>query len=60
MEFRKIILMNLFTGKELRHRYIDGTYGHSGRKDWDKRRKLHPRVKEITGEKLLYNTASPA
>ena len=41
MEFRKMILMKLFTGKEWRHRYTEGTYGHSGRKDWDKRRKLH-------------------
>ena len=29
MEFRKIVLMNLFAGKEWSHRHREWTYGHS-------------------------------
>ena len=28
--FRKMMLMNLFAGEERRHRYKEGTWGHSG------------------------------
>ena len=30
MESRKVVLMNLFAGKEWRHRLREQTYGHSG------------------------------
>ena len=39
-ESRKMILMNLFSGKEWRHRHREQTCGHSrGRRGWDKLRK---------------------
>ena len=35
-----MVLMNLFVGKETRHRYRERTYGHRrGRKEWDEQRK---------------------
>ena len=35
-----MVLMNLFAGKEWRHRYREKTYGHSEeRKEWDEQRK---------------------
>ena len=37
---QKMVLMNLFAGKEWRHRYREKTYGHSEeRKEWDEQRK---------------------
>ena len=40
MESRKIILMNMFAGKEWRHRWKEWTCGHNGgRKEWGKWRK---------------------
>ena len=36
MESRKMVLMNLFAGKEWRHRHREWTFGHSGgRIGWD-------------------------
>ena len=58
--------MKLFAGKEWRHRGRERTYGHSGgRKEWDAWRKqdqyTHTTMgKKIAGEKLLFNTGSPA
>ena len=35
-----MVLMNLFAGKEWRHRYRERTYRHSEeRKEWDEQRK---------------------
>ena len=40
MESRKMVLMNLFIGKEWRHRCGEWTCVHSGRRrEWDKVRK---------------------
>ena len=37
MEFRKMVVMNLFAGQEQRLRHGEQTYGHSeGRRGWDK------------------------
>ena len=57
--------MKLFAGKEWRHRGRERTYGHSGgRKEWDEQRNymlyMLPCVKQLAGEKLLFNTGSPA
>ena len=66
MKSRKMVLMNLFAGKEWRHRCRDRTCGHSrGRSERDKWRKQHQHVYAIVckmdmGGKLLYNTGSPA
>ena len=40
MESRKMVLMNLFAGKEWRHRHREQSCGHSGiSKEWDEWRK---------------------
>ena len=40
MEPRKMVLMNLSSGKELGHRYKEWTCGHSGgRREWDEWKK---------------------
>ena len=40
MESRKMVLINLFAGKEWRLRYREWTCEHSGeRREWDKERK---------------------
>ena len=40
MESRRIILMNLSSGKEWKYRHREQTYGHrGGRRGWDKLRK---------------------
>ena len=39
MESRKIALMNLFAGKEWRHRHREWTCGHNrGRRGWEELR----------------------
>ena len=39
MESRKMVLMNLFTGKEKRHKHREQTCGHSaGRRGWNQLR----------------------
>ena len=50
--------MNLFAGKKWRCRYREQTCGHSGgRKEWEEQSNIYtlPCVKQIAGEKLLYN-----
>ena len=40
MESRKMVLLNLFAGKEWRHRHRERTCGHSGgKRGWDEWRK---------------------
>ena len=65
MESRKIVLMNLFAGKECRCRYRKQTCGYSGgRKKGDRESSIDirtpPPVKSTAGEKLLYNIGSSA
>ena len=37
MEYRKMVLVSLFAGKEWRHRYIEWSCGHSGGdREWNK------------------------
>ena len=39
MEYRKLVLMNLFARQEQRHREREQTYGHSrGSRRWDELR----------------------
>ena len=39
MEFRKMVLINLFAEQKMRHRQREQTYGHSGgRRGWDELR----------------------
>ena len=41
MEYRKMVLMNLFARQQWRHRHREQTYGHGvqgGRREWDVRR----------------------
>ena len=68
MESRKwkTIQMNLFVGKEWRHRHREQTCGHRwGRRGWDEWRSsidIHtpPRVKQRAGRKVPCNTGRPA
>ena len=61
-ESRKMVLVNLFAGKEWKRRHRDGC-GHSGgRREGGEWRKWHQRMCTITSisEKLLQNAGSPA
>ena len=38
MEYRNMVLMNLFAGQQWRHRHREQIYGHGvqgGRREWD-------------------------
>ena len=63
-----MVLLNLFEGKEWRHRCRKWTCGHSGGgREWDEWRKEFQHIyiyillsiRWIAGEKLLYSTRSP-
>ena len=59
-----MVLMNIFAGKEWRCRHRKRTFAHSGgRKEWDEQRNymlyMLPCVKQLAGEKLLYNSGNP-
>ena len=62
----KMVLMNLFAGKEWSHRCRECTSGHSGRRreltNGESRINIYtlPGIKQRAGEKLLCNTGSPA
>ena len=64
-EILKIVLMDLFTGKEWRCRCREWTYGHSGEgREWDQWRKciniyILSSVRWIACEKLLCSTGRP-
>lgn len=48
MESRKIVLMNLFGGKDWRYSCRKQTCGHSGgKRKWDKWRKQHQHIHTI-------------
>ena len=61
-----MILMYILAGKEWRRSYREQACGHIGRGDSGTNVGsiigiyTPPRVKWVAGEKLLYNTASPA
>ena len=66
IESRKMVLMNLFAGKEWRHKCREWTSGHSGRRreltNGESRINIYTLsgIKQIAGENLLCNTGSPA
>ena len=60
IESRKTVLMNLFAGKEWRHRCREWTCGYSaGGRAWDKQTKYALRGKTEASEKLLCNAGTP-
>ena len=60
MESRKIVLMELFAGKEWRCRRGEWNCGYSEGRENDIDIYTPPCVQQIAEKKLLYNTGSPA
>ena len=47
MESGKMVLMNLLSGQQWRHRHREQTYGHGGKGErvgWDKQREWHRNI----------------
>ena len=42
MEFRKMVMITLYARQKMKHRYIEQTFGHYGRRrGWDDLREQH-------------------
>ena len=57
-----MVLMDLFSGKEWRHRHREWTWAHSeGGREWDDGKYIYtlPGINRITCEKMLCSTGSP-
>ena len=58
MEFRKMVLMNLFAGQQWQHRHKEQTCGCSGEKRENMETYTLPYVKQTASGNLLRDTGS--
>ena len=51
MEFRKMVMVTLYAKQKKRHRFIEQSFGHCGRRrGWDVSREQHGNMYIIKGE----------